>query len=159
PPTALTGMRFHRLREHARGGLGEVFVALDEELHREVALKEIQEHFADDADARGRFLREAEVTGKLEHPEVVPVYGLGTYTDGRPYYAMRFIRGESMQEALSRFHRADEDPRRDPGERSLALRELLSRFVAVCNAVAYAHSRGVIHRDLKPANAMLGEYG
>ena len=144
---------------HARGGLGEVFVALDEELHREVALKEIQERFADHPDSRARFLREAEITGNLEHPGVVPVYGLGAYADGRPYYAMRFIRGERMQEAIERFHKADEDPRRDPGERSLALRELLGRFVAVCNAVAYAHSRGVIHRDLKPANVMLGEYG
>jgi serine/threonine-protein kinase len=151
--------RFRRLREHAKGGLGEVFVALDEELRREVALKEIQERFADQPDARARFLREAKVTGSLEHPGVVPVYGLGAYPDGRPYYAMRFIRGESMHEAIARFHQADENPRRDRSERSLALRDLLSRFVAACNAVAYAHARGVIHRDLKPANVMLGEYG
>jgi serine/threonine protein kinase len=84
---------------------------------------------------------------------------MGAYPDGRPYYAMRFIRGESMQQAIARFHAADANPRRDPGERSLALRELLTRYVAVCQAVAYAHSRGVIHRDLKPANVMLGEYG
>jgi serine/threonine-protein kinase len=151
--------RYRRLREHARGGLGEVFVARDEELRREVALKEIQERFADRADARARFLREAEVTGSLEHPGVVPVYGLGAYPDGRPFYAMRLIKGESMQEAIARFHKGDDSPRRDPSERSLALRDLLGRFVAVCNAVAYAHSRGVIHRDLKPANVMLGEYG
>jgi serine/threonine-protein kinase len=151
--------RFRRLREHARGGLGEVFVALDGELNREVALKEIQERFADHPEARGRFLREAEITGNLEHPGVGPVYGLGAYPDGRPYYAMRFIRGESMQDAINRFHEADENPRRDVGERSLALRELLARFVAMCNAVGYAHARGVMHRDLKPANVMLGEYG
>jgi Flp pilus assembly protein TadD/tRNA A-37 threonylcarbamoyl transferase component Bud32 len=152
-------VRYRRLRAHARGGLGEVFVALDGELSREVALKEIQDRFADHPGHRARFLREAEVTGKLEHPGVVPVYGLGVYTDGRPYYAMRFIRGESMHDALRRFHQADERPGRDPGERSLALRELLGRFVAVCNAVGYAHVRGVIHRDIKPANVMLGEYG
>jgi serine/threonine-protein kinase len=151
--------RFRRLREHAKGGLGEVFVALDEELHREVALKEIQDQFADQLDARARFVREAEITGNLEHPGVVPVYGLGAYPDGRPFYAMRFIKGESMQQAIARFHKADREPHRDAGERSLALRDLLGRFVAMCNAVAYAHSRGVIHRDLKPANAMLGEYG
>jgi serine/threonine-protein kinase len=151
--------RFRRLREHARGGLGEVFVALDSQLNREVALKEIQERFADQVDARFRFLREAEITGKLEHPGVVPVYGLGAYPDGRLYYAMRFIRGETMQDAIQRFHEADEDARRDTGERRLALRELLSRFVAMCQAVGYAHARGVIHRDLKPANVMLGEYG
>jgi serine/threonine-protein kinase len=159
PPGTPVSNRFRPLREHARGGLGEVFVALDEELKREVALKRIQDRFADRFDARTRFLREAEITGKLEHPGIVPVYGLGVYPDGRPYYAMRFIRGESMEHAIARFHKADEDPRRDPGERSLALRDLLTRFVAVCNSVAYAHSRGVIHRDLKPANVMLGEYG
>src|SRR5262249_26450832 len=81
PPAIPTGTRFRRLREHARGGLGEVFVALDEELHREVALKEIQGYFADDPASRARFVREAEVTGKLEHPGVVPVYGLGAYSD------------------------------------------------------------------------------
>jgi serine/threonine-protein kinase len=152
-------MRYRRLRQHAKGGLGAVFVALDEELRREVALKEIQDGHADEPNARARFLREAEVTGKLEHPGVVPVYGLGAYPDGRPFYAMRLVRGESMQAAISRFHRADEDPRRDPGERSLALRELLGRFVGVCQAVGFAHSRGVLHRDIKPANCMLGEYG
>src|SRR5262249_23664929 len=120
--------------------------------------KEIQERYADHADSRARFLREAEITGHLEHPGVVPIYGLGAYADGRPYYAMRFIHGESLQEAIARFHQPD-PTRRDTGERRLALRELLGRFVAVCNAVAYAHSRGVIHRDLKPANVMLGEYG
>jgi serine/threonine-protein kinase len=157
---ALVGrLRYSKVRSHALGGLGEVFVALDEELHREVALKEIQDRYADHNDSRVRFVREAEITGHLEHPGVVPVYGLGAYPNGRPFYAMRFIRGEPMQDAIARFHQADENPRRDPGERSLALRELLSRFVAMCNAVGYAHSRGVIHRDLKPANVMLGPYG
>src|SRR5262249_107388 len=99
-----------------------------------------------------------QITGNLEHPGIVPVYGLGAYPDGRPYYAMRFIKGESLQEAIRRFHQTGADPR-DPGERTLRLRDLLGRFVAVCNAVGYAHSRGVIHRDLKPANVMLGEYG
>jgi tetratricopeptide (TPR) repeat protein/tRNA A-37 threonylcarbamoyl transferase component Bud32 len=146
------------VRPHARGGLGEVFVAYDEELHREVALKEIQPRYADYADSRARFLLEAEVTGRLEHPGVVPVYGLGSHPDGRPFYAMRFIKGDTLKDAVDRFHRA-EVRGRDPGERALALRELLGRFVAVCNAVAYAHSRGVLHRDLKPANVMLGPYG
>src|SRR6516164_8183343 len=87
------GQRFRVLRPHARGGLGAVFVALDGELHREVALKQMRDSHADDPASRQRFLVEAEITGGLEHPGIVPVYGLGTYGDGRPYYAMRFIRG------------------------------------------------------------------
>ncbi len=152
------GVRYRVLRSHARGGLGEVFVALDTEVGREVALKEIQDEFADDPASQGRFLREAEVNGRLEHPSIVPVYGLGRHADGRPYYAMRFIRGETLDAAARRFHEADR-PGRDPGERALAFRQLLSRFIAVCNAVAYAHSRGVLHRDIKPANVMLGKFG
>ena len=155
---AANGLRYRCLRPHAKGGLGEVFVALDGELNREVALKEIQAVHADNVDSRRRFLLEAEVTGRLEHPGIVPVYGLGAYADGRPYYAMRFIKGQSLQDAAEQFH-ADEEWKADPGRRSLELRQLLSRFVAVCNAVAYAHSKGVLHRDLKPDNVMLGSYG
>jgi WD40 repeat protein/serine/threonine protein kinase len=149
-------LRYQVLRPHARGGLGEVFVALDQELHREVALKEIDAKHADDPHSRGRFVREAEITGGLEHPGVVPVYGLGRYPDGRPFYAMRFIRGQTFKDAIGRFH---ESPGHALSHSDLEFRQLLSRFVAVCNAVAYAHSRGVIHRDLKPSNVMLGPYG
>jgi serine/threonine protein kinase len=133
-------------------------VALDEELRREVALKDIQDRHADHPDSRARFLLEAEVTGGLEHPGIVPVYGLGTYADGRPYYAMRFIKGDSLQEAIAHFHKAA-GASRSLGEQRLALRQLLGRFIDVCNAIAYAHNRGVLHRDLKPGNVMLGPYG
>jgi serine/threonine protein kinase len=150
--------RFRVLRPHARGGLGTVSVALDADLNREVALKEIQEHHADDPHSRSRFLLEAEITGRLEHPGIVPVYALGTHADGRPFYAMRLIRGNSLKEAVAHFH-ADERLKKDPGERSLELRKLLRRFVDVCNAVEYAHGRGVLHRDLKPSNIMIGRYG
>src|SRR5262249_46346697 len=150
--------RYRALRPLGKGGLGEVFVALDEELNREVALKEIQAQHRGSDDNLARFLLEAEVTGRLEHPGVVPVYGLGRYPDGRPFYAMRLIKGDTLKEAIERFHKADVAGR-DPGERSLALRELLRRFIDVCNAVAYAHSKGVLHRDLKPANVMLGPFG
>lgn len=150
--------RFRILRPHARGGLGEVFVAEDCELHREVALKEIQSRHADQMESRGRFMLEAEITGGLEHPGIVPVYGLGHYADGRPYYAMRFIKGDSLAEAIAHFHRGDQS-KHDPGHRLMALRALLRRFIDVCNAIGYAHSRGVLHRDLKPSNIMLGHYG
>src|SRR5262249_47554754 len=142
----------YRLKHfHARGGLGEVFVAEDTELHRTVALKRMQGRHRHDPDSRRRFVQEAEVTGQLEHPGIVPVYGLTRDADGQPCYAMRFIEGEPLHEAVRRYHAPPPgDP--DPGERALALRALLTRFVAVCNAVAYAHSRGVVHRDLKPHN-------
>src|SRR5438309_330302 len=94
-PPAWAERRYRVLRPHARGALGEVFVAHDEELNREVALKEIQAHHSDNRDSRGRFLLEAEITGRLEHPGIVPVYGLGSYADGRTYYAMSFYGGET----------------------------------------------------------------
>jgi serine/threonine protein kinase len=152
------GERFRILRLYARGGLGEVFVAQDAELPREVALKQIQSHCAHDAISRERFVREAEITGGLEHPGIVPVYGLGAHADGRPYYAMRLIRGETLKDAITRFHAA-KPAAHDLGVHSVALRRLLNHLLEACHAIEYAHSRGVVHRDIKPSNIMVGKYG
>ena len=117
-PSAI-GTRFRVLRPHARGGLGEVFVARDTELNRDVALKEIQDRYADDPRHRRSFEFEAEITGGLEHPGIVPVYGLGHTPDGRPFYAMRFIRGDSLKEAIVRFHGAEAQTGRTSGQSTL----------------------------------------
>ena len=131
------------------GGHGEVRSAFDHHLERSVALKQLH------AEAQGkgkmsplemRFVNEARITGMLEHPGIVPVYELGTRDDGSVYYVMRLVRGESMDQALERAESLNERLR------------LLPRFIDACNAVAYAHSRGVVHRDLKPENIMLGSF-
>jgi serine/threonine protein kinase/Tfp pilus assembly protein PilF len=155
--SATARAEYHDLRFHAAGALGEVFMAHNSELNREVALKFLKPSRAREPEGRRRFLREAEVTGRLEHPGVVPIYALGADAAGAPCYAMRFIRGETLQNAIDAFHAA-EKPGRDPAERSLGLRELLARFVSICSTVGYAHSRGILHRDLKPRNVMLGKY-
>jgi len=130
PPDDSLGVRYRILRPHARGGLGEVFIAQDVELNREVALKEIRAG-GDRAESRSRFVFEAEVTGGLEHPSIVPVYGLGHYQDDRPYYAMRFIKGDNLGEAMKRIH---SQPTVDFF--SLEFRRLLQRFIDVCQAMA-----------------------
>jgi eukaryotic-like serine/threonine-protein kinase len=147
--------RFTILRAHQKGGLGCVSIALDEELNREIALKEILPTQADHAENRTRFIREAEITGALEHPGIVPVYSLGQFADGRPYYAMRFIRGINLQLAIEDYHK----DKSHTAEKQLAFRQLLTKIIHMCQALEYAHSRGVIHRDIKPSNIMLGDYG
>jgi serine/threonine protein kinase len=159
PPSDLPAdSRFRPLRLHREGGMGRVHVALDAELNRQVAFKEIRPGLTDNPAAVEHFLFEAEVTGRLEHPGVVPVYGLGRYPDGRPYYAMRFIDGVSLRDAIGQFHSPAEGPQ-NRADRALALRHLLTRFVAVCQTLAFAHSRGIVHRDLKPHNVLLGPFG
>ncbi len=135
-----------------------MFIAFDRELNRSVALKELQARLAHDPAAQARFLLEAEITGRLEHPGIVPVYSLGRYADGRPFYAMHLVQGETLRDAIERFHQTGGLTQgRESPER--AFRRLLRSIIDSCNAVAYAHSRGVVHRDLKPENIMLGPFG
>ena len=175
--------RFALRSLHASGGLGEVFTARDTELNREVAVKRIKSQYADDPGSRSRFLTEAELTARLDHPGVVPVFGLVNDVRGRPCYAMRFIRGETLKDEIDRYHgnqKADDKGEKTertgeksggPGvaaapaglvggvPRTVAFRHLLARFIATCQAIAYAHSRNIIHRDIKPANIMVGTFG
>ena len=151
--------RYRIIRQMAQGGLGVVHFARDEVFGREVALKYIRPHLDSTSSfVRDRFLIEARLTGNLEHPGIIGLYAIGRDSDGRPFYVMRLIRGENLHASIDRYHR---DERRDTGtaESTLGLRKLINRLVAVCNAVGFAHSRGVLHRDIKPANIMVGKYG
>jgi hypothetical protein len=149
------GGRYVIIRHHASGGLGQIYLAHDEELDRPVALKEIQRRHAGSQVTQERFVREARITGKLEHPGIVPVYSVGTQENGAPYYTMRFVHGESLKNAIDAFH-GEQPP---PAFASRPFRQLLARFAYVCNVIEFAHSRGVVHRDLKPANIMVGKHG
>jgi eukaryotic-like serine/threonine-protein kinase len=155
--SASVGVRYQILRRHARGGLGEVFVAHEEDLKREVALKQIRPDYAGDFLSQVRFVREAEITGSLGHPGIVPVFGLGRHPDGRPFYVMPFIRGHGLDLAIKRFH--DDCRPNDAGGKVVEFRKLLSHFLDVCQAIDYAHSQNVIHRDIKPSNIMIGPFG
>jgi tetratricopeptide (TPR) repeat protein/tRNA A-37 threonylcarbamoyl transferase component Bud32 len=138
---------------HARGGMGEVWRCKDANIGREVALKRLS---STRSAARDRFLCEAQITGQLEHPAVVPVHDLGFDENGDPFYVMKFVHGRTLKCVIEDFH----DPQSDRSEPRQTVRtRLLKIFLDLCNAVAYAHSRGVIHRDLKPENVMLGPYG
>jgi tetratricopeptide (TPR) repeat protein len=140
--------RYELLDEIARGGMGAVLRANDRTLGREVAVKVLQERFPVGSMVARRFVDEARITGQLQHPGIPPVHDLGTLPDGRPFLAMKLIKGETLDDLL--------DDRPDPvADRG----RFLAVFEGVCQAVAYAHARHVIHRDLKPANVMVGAFG
>jgi serine/threonine-protein kinase len=153
-----TTATYRDLRFHAQGGLGEVFFARDEALNRDVAVKVIQRGHQLDAEQHERFQIEAEVTSRLDHPGVVPVYSRGETEDGRPFYTMRFIRGSNLKEQIDSYHGCERN-RRNKADQRAALMPLLRHLVSVANTVAHAHNRGVVHGDIKPDNIMLGKFG
>jgi len=138
-----------------RGGMGTVHIAQDVDLLRRVALKELTEEAALDRSARARFVREVQVTAQLDHPHIVPVDGLEVAPGGRPAYAMKLVEGRTFAELIEETRAALSTGALDE---SHSLTARLEHFVKVCDAVAYAHARGVVHRDLKPANLMLGSH-
>ncbi|MEK6233586.1 MAG: protein kinase, partial [Planctomycetales bacterium] len=153
----LAKSNFKMLRFHAQGGIGEVHVATEERFGREVAVKFIRRHRSGDQLSQRRFEREARITSRLQHPGIVPVYGQGEDGEGRPFYAMRFVSGQTLQEAIEQFHSVGNHSR-SPGN-PLALQQLLRRLIQACRTVAYAHGQQVIHRDVKPSNILLGDFG
>lgn len=149
--------RYRLTRTHGQGGLGVVSVAEDASLDRSVAVKQLRAERMLDPMAIERFIREARITGNLQHPNIIPVYELGLSPgDQVPFYAMRFVGHRTLMDVIRQYHA---DKKASEITRNLHFRELLQSYVAVCNAVAFAHSQGIIHRDLKPENVMIGDFG
>jgi eukaryotic-like serine/threonine-protein kinase len=138
-----SGTKYTFVKELARGGMGTVYLAEDTELNRQVAIKVLSTPEMTE-DLRRRMIREAQIIARLEHPGIVPVHDVGVMPDGRVFYAMKFVRGERLDEYAAS---------------TSSTKERLRKFQAVCDAVAFAHAHGVIHRDLKPQNIMIGSFG
>ncbi len=136
-----TGERYEITRRLGRGGMGIVYAAQDRVLHREVAIKVLDELGSHAATAQ--LLAEARILGRLEHPGIVPVHDAGTLADGRVFYVMKLVRGNQLDAAIA----------------SRTLNERLDLFRRICEAVSFAHAHGIVHRDLKPENVMLGPFG
>lgn len=161
------GERFRPLRRHAEGGLGRVVAAHDVHVDRTVAIKEIRPDCVELPSLHERFLREARIAGRLEHPGIAPIYDVGQRHDGTPFIAMRLIEGQTLKESVDRFHAerhgnsANTQHRRLKSRdmNSLEFRQLLNQFAYVCRVIEFVHERGVVHRDLKPSNIVLGRHG
>jgi serine/threonine protein kinase len=155
------GVAYRLEGEIARGGMGAVIRALDRDIRREVAVKFLLNQA--DEGQRARFLEEAQITGQLEHPNIVPIHQLGVHQDGRCFFSMKMVKGRSLADILKEQGKPGASASGEPGASAtggpFTLGRLLNIFASTCNALAYAHSRRVIHRDLKPANIMVGDFG
>lgn len=147
--------RFKLVNNFARGGLGNIWLAFDDRIRREVAFKELLPKALKSTISVSRFLEEAQITGQLEHPGIVPIYELGTQKNGTPYYTMKLVRGETFDAAIKACHALP----RHSAEWNRSFNRLLRNFIDICNTLAFAHDHHVIHRDLKPQNVMLGQFG
>ena len=177
-----SGTRYRIDGEIARGGMGAVLKGRDPDLGRDVALKVFRDDLRDDAEMVRRFVEEAQIGGQLQHPGIVPIYEMGAFTDRRPYFAMKLVKGRTLSSLLDErqpaasllsgagsavpsdrgmenLDRGSEAPLAGRRESARDLPRFVSIFEAVCQTIAYAHARGVIHRDLKPSNIMVGAFG
>jgi serine/threonine-protein kinase len=146
--------RYESKERLGEGGMGEVHLFADLWIGRDVAMKTIHSAHVPRADLQARFLREVRVQGQLEHPSIVPVYDIGREPSGASFFTMKRIRGVTFADVVARLRTGD-----DAARREFSRFRLLTALVSVCQAIDYAHSRGVVHRDLKPGNIMLGDFG
>lgn len=148
--TRVTAKRYKTLRQVGKGGMGNVVQCSDKTIGRTVAMKVMREENSQDDTRRLHFLEEAQITGQLEHPNIVPIHELGQDEDGNLYFTMKMVKGRSLEELIWE---------NKTGQRHNSLVQFLNVFLKICDAIAFAHSKGVLHRDLKPANVMVGDFG
>lgn len=148
--TRVTSKRYKTLSQVGAGGMGEVIKCSDKTIGRTVAMKVMRKENAQIEMQRLRFLEEAQITGQLEHPNIVPIHELGQDEEGNLYFTMKMVKGRSLEELIWE---------NKTGQRHNSLVQFLSIFLKICDAIAFAHAKGVLHRDLKPANVMVGDFG
>ena len=151
PARLAVATEYRQIEVYQEGGLGVVCKAIDRQLNREVAVKLIRDSHRNDPDAIRRFQAEAEITGRLDHPGIAPIYGHGQTSDGVPFYSMKFVEGRDLGEAIEAFF-----SQVTPSYDDLEFTRLLTSFMSVCRTIGFAHGRGIIHRDIKPQNIRIG---
>lgn len=159
PPVTseLLSNRYQMLENIGKGGMGEVFLAFDTACGRKIALKKIRSDLLDHPQIRHRFLKEAHITCQLTHPAIIPIYSIQA-AQLSAYYTMPFVEGETLKQIIRKTRQQEKK-----GEKldhiGGSIPALMRIFITICQAVAYAHSKGVLHRDLKPENIIIGKYG